>query len=381
MLTGDAEAPARRIAKELGVGYRARLLPEQKVEAVRELVSGHGDVGMVGDGVNDAPALAASSVGFAMGAAGTDVALETADVALMQDDLPKLAEAVRLSRAAERIIKQNVVVSIAIKGLFVLLAPFGLVALWLAVLADMGTSIAVTLNGLRLFRKGKPLGGVSTAPTAARREELHRRGLWLEWFTVAWNVVEAVVAIGVGLAVGSVALVGFGVDSGIEVISAVALLWRLYRAGPNASAQEHGDAERKALYLVVATFFLLAAYILYEAVGALLSGEGPETSRVALVLSVLSILIMPTLAYFKGRTGRAMGSRALVADSVETWVCAYLSVALLAAVGLNAAFGWWWADPLGALAMLPVILWQGWETLGEAREGNDDDDYSLSRKG
>ena len=210
---------------------------------------------------------------------------------------------------------------------------------------------------------------MSTAPTAARREELHRRGLWLEWFTVAWNVVEAVVAIGVGLAVGSVALVGFGVDSGIEVISAVALLWRLYRAGPNASAKEQGDAERKALYLVAATFFLLAAYILYEAIGALLSGEGPETSRVALVLS---ILIMPTLAYFKGRTGRAMGSRALVADSVETWVCAYLSVALLAAVGLNAAFGWWWADPIGALAMLPVILWQGLETLEEAREGGED---------
>jgi Zn2+/Cd2+-exporting ATPase len=154
MLTGDAEAPARRIARELGVGYKAQLLPEQKVEAVRELVSEHGDVGMVGDGVNDAPALAVSSVGFAMGAAGTDVALETADVALMQDDLPKLAEAVVLSRAAERIIRQNVAVSIAIKGLFVLLAPFGLVALWLAVLADMGTSIVVTVNGLRLFRKG-----------------------------------------------------------------------------------------------------------------------------------------------------------------------------------------------------------------------------------
>jgi Cd2+/Zn2+-exporting ATPase len=154
MLTGDAEAPARRVAEELGVGYWARLLPEQKIEAVRELVAKHGDAGMVGDGVNDAPALAASSVGFAMGAAGTDVVLETADVALMQDDLPKLAEAVSLSRAAERIIRQNVAVSILIKGLFVLLAPFGLVALWLAVLADMGTSIAVTLNGLRLFRKG-----------------------------------------------------------------------------------------------------------------------------------------------------------------------------------------------------------------------------------
>jgi divalent metal cation (Fe/Co/Zn/Cd) transporter len=210
-----------------------------------------------------------------------------------------------------------------------------------------------------------------TDTTLGREEKLHRRGLWLEWLTVAWNFVEAVVGIGVGLAVGSVALVGFGVDSGIEVISAVALLWRLYRAGPNASAEEQGDAERKALYLVAATFFL-AAYILYEAIGALLSGEGPETSGVALVLSVLSILIMPTLAYLKGRTGREMGSRALVADSVETWVCAYLSVALLAAVGLNAAFGWWWADPVGALAMLPVILWQGWETLEEAREGGED---------
>ena len=156
MLTGDAEAPARRVAEELGVGYRARLLPEQKIEAVRELVAKTGSAGMVGDGANDAPALAASSVGFAMGAAGTDVALETADVALMQDDLTKLVEAVRLSRAAGRIIKQNVLVSILIKGLFVLLAPFGLVALWLAVLADMGTSIAVTLNGSRLFRRGSP---------------------------------------------------------------------------------------------------------------------------------------------------------------------------------------------------------------------------------
>ena len=211
-----------------------------------------------------------------------------------------------------------------------------------------------------------------TDTTLGRKEKLHRRGLWLEVFTVAWNVVEAVVAIGVGLAVGSVALVGFGVDSGIEVISAVALLWRLLKARPYASVPEESAAERKALYLVAATFFLLALYILYEAVGALLSGEGPESSAVALVLSAVSLVIMPVLAYLKGRTGREMGSRALVADSVETWVCAYLSVALLAAVGLNAAFGWWWADPIGALAMLPVILWQGWETLEEARECDED---------
>ena len=148
----------------------------------------------------------------------------------------------------------------------------------------------------------------------------------------------------------------------------MALLWRLYRVGPNASAEEQGAAEKRALYLVAATFFSLAAYILYEAVGALLTTEGPESSTVGLVLSILSILIMPTVAYLKGRTGREMGSKALVADSVETWVCAYLPFALLAAVGLNAAFGWWWADPVGALAMLPVILWQGRETLEKARE-------------
>jgi cation diffusion facilitator family transporter len=208
----------------------------------------------------------------------------------------------------------------------------------------------------------------AAATTAARRKQLHRRGVRLEWFTVAWNVVEGVVAIGAGLLTGSVSLVGFGADSFIEVISAVALLWRLRKAGPNASAEERGDAERRALYLVAATFFLLAAYIAYEAAGALLSGEGPEDSTVGLVLSVLSLLVMPALAYGKQRTGREMGSEALEADAVETWVCSYLSLALLIGVGLNAAFGWWWADPAGALAMLPVILWQGFETLGEARE-------------
>ena len=188
---------------------------------------------------------------------------------------------------------------------------------------------------------------------------------------MAWNAVEGVVAIGAGIVTGSVSLIGFGADSFIEVISAVALLWRLREAGPDASAEERGAAEKRALYLVAATFFLLAAYICYEAAGALLSGEGPENSAVGLVLSVVSLLVMPALAYGKQRTGREMGSEALKADAAETWVCSYLSLALLVGVGLNAAFGWWWADPAGALAMLPVILWQGWETLGEAREDGE----------
>lgn len=214
-------------------------------------------------------------------------------------------------------------------------------------------------------------GGVATS---ADRVSLHRRALRLEYFTIAWNVVEAVVAIGAGVLAGSVALVGFGVDSGAEVLSAVGLTWRLHKAGPHASVAEESAAERRALYIVAATFFLLAAYITFEAIGALIQREGPDSSTVGLVLSVLSLAIMPALAYAKQRTGRQMGSEALQADAAETWVCSYLSLVLLAGVGLYQAFGWWWADPVGALAMLPVILWQGWETLCEAREHEDDND-------
>jgi cation diffusion facilitator family transporter len=214
---------------------------------------------------------------------------------------------------------------------------------------------------------------MTEAPTLARRQALHRRALWLEYFTVGWNVIEGVVAIGAGIIAGSVALVGFGVDSSIEVISALGLLWRLRTAGPEASVAEESGAERRALYVVAATFFLLAAYITVEAVTSLLGQEEPDRSTVGLVLSVLSLVIMPALAWSKQRTGRQMGSRALIADAAETWVCSYLSLALLAGVGLHALFGWWWADPVGALAMLPVILWQGWETFGEAREQEDHD--------
>jgi cation diffusion facilitator family transporter len=201
-----------------------------------------------------------------------------------------------------------------------------------------------------------------------RRQGLHRRALRLEYFTIGWNVIEAVVAIGAGIIAGSVALIGFGVDSAVEVISAVGLLWRLRTAGPDATVAEESGAERRALYIVAATFFLLAAYIAFEAISALVGREEPDRSTVGLVLSVLSLLIMPALAYWKQHTGREMGSRALVADAMETWVCSYLSLALLAGVGLHELFGWWWADPVGALAMLPVIIWQGWETFGEARE-------------
>lgn len=222
-------------------------------------------------------------------------------------------------------------------------------------------------SDFRLHEGSAERGLMANVP-AAEYPRLHRRARRLEWMTVSWNVVEAVVALGAGIVSGSTALIGFGADSLIEVLSAAALLRRLHEAGPEATAGEHAGAERRALYLVAATFFLLAAYVGFGSIRALVGEEVPDTSTVGLVLSVLSLVAMPALAYAKQKTGREMESQALQADAVETWVCAYLSLALLAGVGMHLALGWWWADPVGALAMLPVILWQGWETLEEARE-------------
>jgi len=154
LLTGDNRSTAGAIAERIGIdSFRAELLPEDKVAAVRELVDRYGRAAMVGDGINDAPALAIATVGIAMGVAGTDAALETADVALMSDDLSKLPLAVRLGRRALRLVKQNIAFSILLKAVFIALTPLGLTTLWMAVLADMGASLLVIFNGLRALGK------------------------------------------------------------------------------------------------------------------------------------------------------------------------------------------------------------------------------------
>ncbi len=169
MLTGDSEPVARTVARETGVkDWRAGLLPEDKLDIVRALQDEHGATLMLGDGINDAPALAAASVGVAMGAAGSDVALETADVALMGDELERLPEAIEHGRRALRVMRQNVAISLLTKAVFVVLAPFGLVTLVLAVAADMGISLLVTLNGLRLMRMRSRPSGVPANTTADR---------------------------------------------------------------------------------------------------------------------------------------------------------------------------------------------------------------------
>jgi Cd2+/Zn2+-exporting ATPase len=157
MLTGDNRATAGAVAAEMGIAeFAAELMPAEKVEQVRRLQAEAGDVAMVGDGINDAPALAVATVGIAMGADGTDVALETADVALMGDDLSRLPFAIGLSRRTAAVIHQNIAFSVAVKLAFLLLTLAGITSLWLAVLADTGTSVLVVLNSLRLLRVREP---------------------------------------------------------------------------------------------------------------------------------------------------------------------------------------------------------------------------------
>jgi cation diffusion facilitator family transporter len=194
----------------------------------------------------------------------------------------------------------------------------------------------------------------------------------LEWLTTLWNIAEAVVAIGSGAVAGSTALVAFGVDSLIEVSSALVVMWRLFAAGPEADLEKAEHIDRRAHFLVGITFFILAAYVAVDASLALTNRVPPESSRVGMALAAASLIAMPTLAYAKQRTGRQMGSKALEADARETWLCAYLSAALLIGLGLNARFGWWWADPIAGLAMAPFILWQGRSAIREARSREGD---------
>jgi divalent metal cation (Fe/Co/Zn/Cd) transporter len=188
------------------------------------------------------------------------------------------------------------------------------------------------------------------------RAALVQRGLALNYLTIAYNVLEAIVALGAGIVSSSVALVGFGLDSVIEVTASGAAQWRL-RADLDAARRER--VERATLRIIGWSFLTLAAYVVIDSANALLRREPPERSVVGLVLLALSAVVMPVLARAKRRVARAMTSRALEADAKQTSLCAYLSVIALLGVALNAALGWWWADPVAALAMVPIIAKEG----------------------
>lgn len=196
-------------------------------------------------------------------------------------------------------------------------------------------------------------------------EPLRRRALRLEYLLISYNILEGLIAVGAGWRAGSIALVGFGLDSAVEVFAALVLVWRLRNPG---SLEEETRKEKKALFLVGLTFFLLASYVLYEAAETLLFRDAAAISWIGIGLAIASLIVMPVLGLAKRKVALQMGSRALAADALETLICAYLSFALLLGLGLNALAGWWWMDPVAALAMVGYILKEGWGAIQEARE-------------
>jgi divalent metal cation (Fe/Co/Zn/Cd) transporter len=193
---------------------------------------------------------------------------------------------------------------------------------------------------------------MTAGPSATDRARLGRRAQLLAGASVAYNVVEAVVAVTAGLAAGSVALLGFGLDSVVEVSSGLVILWQFRARLPESR-------ERQALRLMALSFFALAAYVGVESVRALVSGAEPDASPVGIGLAVASLVVMPYLSWAQRRTGRALGSRAVVADSTQTLLCTYLSAVLLVGLLLNAALGWGWADPLAGLVIAAVAVREG----------------------
>lgn len=192
------------------------------------------------------------------------------------------------------------------------------------------------------------------------RLNLVRRGRNLEYFTIAYNSLEGLIGIGAGLLAGSIALVGFGFDSVIEVTSGAALLWRLSADGDKESRER---AEWITLRLVGVCFLVLAVYVSYEAVSSLVSRVLPERSLPGIVLAIASLIVMPVLARAKRQVAGDIDSRAMRADAKQTDFCTYLSAILLGGLLLNALLGWWWADPVAALVMVPIIAKEGIEAL------------------
>ena len=189
----------------------------------------------------------------------------------------------------------------------------------------------------------------------AERRRLLKRGVWLECFSIGYNIVEGVIAVLAGWLAGSVALVGFGLDSTIETTSAIIVLFRLLAEYRGQDKERLEATERRATRAVGVTLFALAGYILFQSARTLIRQEAPQESLVGIVLAALSLLLMPFLVIGKRRVGRAISSRALLADAQETLVCTYLSFTLLLGLVLNAWLGWWWADPVAALIMVPFI--------------------------
>ncbi|MBG0717884.1 cation diffusion facilitator family transporter [Microbacterium paulum] len=193
-----------------------------------------------------------------------------------------------------------------------------------------------------------------TALATERRERLHRRVRFIVAFTITYNVIEAIVAITAGMLASSAALIGFGLDSVVEVLSAVAIAWQFTRKDPERW-------EKATVRAIGLAFFALAAYVSIDAILSLISQEGPEHSPLGIGITALSLLVMPLLASFEIRTGRELGSKSVLADARQLMLCVYLSGAVFIGLILNSLFGWWWADSVAALIVAALAIREGIE--------------------
>ncbi|OGN91779.1 MAG: hypothetical protein A2Z75_05610 [Chloroflexi bacterium RBG_13_50_10] len=192
--------------------------------------------------------------------------------------------------------------------------------------------------------------------------KLHRRALLLSYITVGYNMLEGVVSIIVGLPAGSIALVGFGLDSFVESLSGGVMIWRFSKQREQSEAKEQ-QIEKKATRLIAYTFFVLGAYVLYESARKLYLNEIPEPSLFGIIIAIVSAILMPILFYWKYRTGKLLNSRSLIADSKETLACFLLSIALLIGLSLNYVFGLWQADPIIGFIIVAFLTREGYEML------------------
>ena len=199
-----------------------------------------------------------------------------------------------------------------------------------------------------------------TASASVTRVRAVRRGQWLTWATLGYNSLEGLLSVGAGLFAGSVALIGFGVDSFIEVTASLAAIWRL---GVDADARRREVAERRALRIIGLCFLALAAYIAVDATRSLIGRATPDASVLGIAIAAVSLVVMPLLARAKRQVAKTLASRAIRAEARQTDICMYLSAILLGGLGLNALFGWWWADSIAALAMVPFIAWEARDAL------------------
>jgi divalent metal cation (Fe/Co/Zn/Cd) transporter len=240
----------------------------------------------------------------------------------------------------------------------------------------------------RVAEMARHLPGVHSAPVAQpptiRKDDV-RQGIWVELVTIVWMLIEASVAISVGFATRSVSLQGFGIDSIVELIAGGILLWRLLVEQRESSVERIEHAERRASWMTALSLFALAVYLVGDSAWSFFTQTRPEASWWGVSLAVAAAIIMPLLWQGKLRVAKRIGSAALKADAACSVTCAYMSLTLLAGLLLNSMFGWWWADPLAALALLYFLVQEGREALHEARTGEqcscstDADDHCTTK--